>query len=144
LVEKCQEAKKTFFQTAREQKKRHWVEFLEDPGNIWKVAKYLNHNGGSGFTKIPPMNMEQELVSSNEEIASTLLQEFFPAPPVATLDKEDRAASNQLSLEPISEDEVKKAIFKAKSWKAPGVDGLPAVVWQELWPILKYQITALF
>lgn len=45
---------------------------------------------------------------------------------------------------PLEEGEVKQAVFAASPFKAPGNDGLPAVVWQKLWDLLKAHITRLF
>ena len=47
-------------------------------------------------------------------------------------------------MEPLSEAEVHKVIFASNPHKAPGPDDLPAVVWQQLWPVLRHHITALF
>jgi hypothetical protein len=41
-------------------------------------------------------------------------------------------------------EEVKRRIFTAKSWKAPGDDGLPAMVWKQVWPIMKERVLLLF
>ena len=40
-------------------------------------------------------------------------------------------------------DEVKRKIFAAKSWKAPGDDGLPAIVWKQIWPVVKDRVLLL-
>ncbi|PVH90632.1 hypothetical protein DM02DRAFT_664852, partial [Periconia macrospinosa] len=49
-----------------------------------------------------------------------------------------------LSTKPLTEEDVCKAIFAANLFKASGNDEMAAVVWQELWEILKRHIVALY
>ena len=44
----------------------------------------------------------------------------------------------------IAKEDVRLAVFAASSYSAGGIDGLPLVVWQKLWPVLKSQLTQLF
>jgi hypothetical protein len=44
----------------------------------------------------------------------------------------------------LTEEEAHRAVFISSSYKAPGNNGLPAAVWQQLWPVLKEHITRLF
>ncbi|WAO97151.1 Hypothetical protein NCS54_01486500 [Fusarium falciforme] len=41
-------------------------------------------------------------------------------------------------------EEVEEKIMEAKAWKAPGEDGLPAMVWKQLWPVVKERVMHLF
>ena len=52
--------------------------------------------------------------------------------------------TTQLSSTSLTLVEVRTAIFKASPLKGPGDDGLPALVWQKLWPMLQDHIFALF
>jgi hypothetical protein len=40
-------------------------------------------------------------------------------------------------MELITAQEIETALIKISSWKAPELDGLPVVVWQQIWPTIK-------
>jgi hypothetical protein len=44
----------------------------------------------------------------------------------------------------ITLEEVERQLHAAKSWKAPGDDGLPVIVWKQVWPVVKDHVLALF
>ena len=52
--------------------------------------------------------------------------------------------ANQLPMALLFITEVKDAVFENNSRKAPGVDGFPASVWQQLWPIIQNEVYCLF
>ena len=41
-------------------------------------------------------------------------------------------------------EEVEEKVMEAKAWKAPGQDGLPAMVWKQLWSVVKERVLRLF
>lgn len=41
-------------------------------------------------------------------------------------------------------EEVEEKVMEAKGWKAPGEDGLPAMVWKQQWPAVKERVMHLF
>jgi hypothetical protein len=45
---------------------------------------------------------------------------------------------------PLTKEDIRRAIFSTSPHKAPGIDGIPSIVWQELWPVLQDQLLALF
>jgi len=142
--EMAEQFKKRFHDAIRNRRKTHWLEFLAEAENIWTVAKYMNANQSSNFAKIPTIKVGDTLHSSEEDIAHELLREFFPMPPQVIGTFSEGAEREEFPMEPITEDEIKKAVFSSSPHKAPGPDGLPAIVWQQLWPVLKQKITNLF
>ncbi|KAM4058194.1 endonuclease-reverse transcriptase domain-containing protein [Hirsutella rhossiliensis] len=60
------------------------------------------------------------------EQAEELLSTFFPPLPTR--------------IEP---EEIEEKVMAAKPWKAPGEDGLPAIVWKKLWHVVKHRIIPL-
>jgi exonuclease III len=138
---------KDFQQAISVQKTKHWQDFIGEPTNIWKVSKYLDPSKNSLFANISELKADQGLVTSDEDIAKTLIQGFFPTPPpipTSGNQGEETGQPQQLDWEPIPEAEVRRAVFAARPYRAPGRDGLPAIVWQELWDVLKDHITTLF
>lgn len=51
-----------------------------------------------------------------------------------------QSAVEQIEHAPLTVEEVKEAFFRASPFKAPGVDGIPAVVWRELWLVVSRHI----
>jgi hypothetical protein len=41
-------------------------------------------------------------------------------------------------------EKVERKVFATKPWKAPGDDGLPAMVWKQVWPAVKDRVLLLF
>lgn len=83
---------------------------------------------------------------SYEEISETLISNFFPELPRVRSPQIGAAPSFGEPIEhaPLTVEEVKKAFFRAGPFKAPGPDGIPVVVWRELWPVVGKHIHQLF
>ena len=47
-------------------------------------------------------------------------------------------------MPPITIEEVERQLFATKSWKAPGDNRLPAIVWKQTWPVVKHRVLVLF
>jgi hypothetical protein len=76
--------------------------------------------------------------------AEELLSAFFPPLPMEIEDEDPRPQRAAVSMPALTLEEVERRVFAAKSWKAPGDDGLPAMVWKQVWPVVKERVLLLF
>jgi hypothetical protein len=145
LRQRAREAAKEYHNAIRGQKKAHWDSFLEDGANIWQSAKYPSPGGKAMGNKIPPLKRRDRMTTSDKaEQAEELLSVFFTplalpflAAPAGALHPRSQPA--ELTLE-----EVEEKVMAAKACKAPGEDGLPAMVWKQLWPVVGDRVLHLF
>ena len=138
-------AAKQYHDAIRQQKKSHWENFLADHDNIWRAARYLKSGKEAAFGKVPRLTRaDGTRTSSSAEQAEELLTTFFPPLPQHIDEENDRPMRNAVPMPNLTLEEVQRQLMAAKSWKAPGQDGLPMVVWQQIWPVVQNQILALF
>ena len=137
-------AGKAFYAAARRQKRAHWNDFLAEEVNIWKAAKYLQPEARSGFAKIPALQTSDGITTEDDKITVQLIKDFFPPLPQRVQQDDSQQQTQQLPMEPISEQDIYNALLRAKKDKAPGLDGKPTRVWIELWPILRNDLLHLF
>ncbi|KAF5260514.1 hypothetical protein FOXYS1_8829 [Fusarium oxysporum] len=145
LEQKAREAAKEYHDAIRRQKKAHCDSFLEDGANIWQSAKYLSPGGEAMGDKIPPLERRDGTTTSDRaEEAEELLSVFFPPLPAVIADEECRPAQREITMPELTLEEVEEKVMTAKAWKAPGGDGLPALVWKQLWPVVGDRVLHLF
>ncbi|XP_044717870.1 reverse transcriptase (RNA-dependent DNA polymerase) domain-containing protein [Hirsutella rhossiliensis] len=86
--------------------------------NIWRAAKYLKP-------------------------AEELLSTFFPPLPTRIEPEGERPQRQEIAMPDLTLQEIEEKVMAAKPWKAPGEDGLPAIVWKKLWHVVKHRIIPL-
>jgi ribonuclease HI len=144
LEEKARTAKKTFHDACRRQRRAKWDEFLDSSQNIWKAAKYLHPAEGSQFGSIPALETPGGLCTDDSGISKELISQFFSQTAQVEEHNVQTRIPAPLRWEEISNEEIHAAVIRAAPYKAPGPDGLPAIVWKMLWPEVGDHVTALF
>jgi ribonuclease HI len=146
LEQVAKQRRHEFHHAIRKQKKEHWLEFLDQPSNIWTAAKYLDPVATSGFARIASITAANgEHIQDKGRMAKELLENFFPSPPTPQQSTQDSPRRrHQLFSVPLTKDEIYEALTTTSPDRAPGMDGLTTRVWKETWPVLQDQIFALF
>lgn len=136
--------KKIYFHSLRKQKRQHWDDFLDDSTNIWQASKYLADGTSKAiFSTIHILQTTlSETTQENSKIAQTL-EKFFPPLPIYP-QPELRGGLQQLDTVPISEEDVRRAIFASAPLKEPAIDRVPSLVWQKTWPVTKELLVSIF
>lgn len=135
LERRAKQASKEYHDAVRGRKWQHWDDFLAD----------LKAGTGGVGEKVPPLSKaDGTLTTDRQDQAEELLRTFFPPLPAMVEDEPDGPQRTALVMPELTMEEVERKVMAAKPWKAPGDDGLPAMVWKELWPVVKERVLHLF
>ncbi|SCV57408.1 uncharacterized protein FFB14_15142 [Fusarium fujikuroi] len=138
-------AAKQYHDAIRQRKNNHWKEFLADNDNIWKAAKYMKSGDDAAFRKVPQLGRADRIKTTNHrEQAEELLAKFFPPLPDNIEDEGLQHRRAPVTMPDLTLEEVERRLWATKSWKAPGEDGLPAIVWKQIWPSVKHDVLDIF
>ncbi|EAQ87075.1 hypothetical protein CHGG_08328 [Chaetomium globosum CBS 148.51] len=145
LEQRARMAAKEYHDAIRRQKSSHWNDFLADDANIWQATKYLQTGSGTMGDKIPPLvRPDGSITEGKAEQAQELLTAFFPPLSARIEDEGQRPQRAPVHMPDLTMEEIEQKVLSAKPWKAPGEDGLPAMVWRQLWPVVKDRVLHLF
>jgi hypothetical protein len=143
LFEDLRKKRRAWTRAIEKAKAGHWKEFLDSAGegHLWKATAYTPTR--ESYTSIPPLRRETEEITDQAEKAKLLMETFFPrmAQPEDEAHLEQR---EEIPWVPITKEEVHRALQAAKPMKAPGEDGLPTLVWKNLWQWLHEAILRIF
>jgi hypothetical protein len=135
LEDTAKAAAKQYHDAIRQRKNTHWKEFLAGNDNIWKAAKYMKSGDDAVFGKVPRLvTADGAATTSHKEQAEELLAKFFPLLPDNIEDEGSKQQRNPVTMPNLTLEEMERQLWATKSWKAPGEDGLPAIVCQNVSP----------
>jgi hypothetical protein len=78
---------------------------------------------------VPPLTKSNSgKTESKEEQAEELLETFFPLLPESIKAENGQQLRKPLDMPPLTVEEIEQRVIAAGPWKAPGDDGLPAIV----------------
>jgi hypothetical protein len=110
-----------------------------------QAAKYLKPGDETNGDKVPPLKRADGTTTQDKvEQVEELLSVFLPPLPADIEDEGPRPRRREVAMPNLTMEEVEEKVMEAKAWKAPGQDGLPAIVWKELWSVVKEQVLHLF
>ncbi|KJZ68315.1 hypothetical protein HIM_12296 [Hirsutella minnesotensis 3608] len=145
LEQRAKDAAKEYHDNVRKQKKSHWDDFVTDENNIWKVVKYLKPGVNMFDDKVPPLRRADGSITKGKgEQGEELLSTFFPPLPTNIEPEGERPQREEIAMPDLTLQEIEEKVMAAKPWKAPGEDGLPAIVWKKLWHVVKHRVWTLF
>ncbi|KAF5001003.1 hypothetical protein FDECE_11092 [Fusarium decemcellulare] len=145
LETRAKGAAKEYHDAIRRQKKAHWEDSLADGNNIWQAAKYLKSGDEANGDKVPPLKRVVGTTTQDKaEQAEELLNAFFPPLPADIEYEGPRPHRREVVMPSLTMEEAEGKVVDAKAWKAPGEDGLPAMVWKQLWPVVMKRVLHLF
>ncbi|KAJ6114720.1 hypothetical protein N7486_000498 [Penicillium sp. IBT 16267x] len=99
----------------------------------------------AAFGKVPQLlRADGTTTADHKEQAEELLTKFFPPLPKNIDDEGTRPQRAPVEMPAITLEEIERQLLATKSWKAPGDDGLPAIVWKMTWPTVKHRVLELF
>lgn len=97
------------------------------------------------FDKVPQLaKTDGSRTLSTKEQEEELLTSFFPPLPDNIDNGGSQPSRTAVPMPDITMEEIERQLNIAKSWKAPGEDGLPVAVWKQVWPVVKDRVLALF
>ncbi|KAJ3454759.1 hypothetical protein MRS44_013359 [Fusarium solani] len=119
----------------------------ESPEALWKMAKWARNRTiqAPEITPILEHPDTSQMVSDPAEKAEIFKSAFFPSPPEAEIgDIEDATYPDRITMPPITEQGVERAIQEASPLKAPGPDGIPNKALQLAATWIKPHLSAIF
>ena len=132
-----QTIRREYFRLIEKQKKLHWKDFLQDPSNIWKASRFTRM--ASQTAAIPTLVQGVMIAKTDEDKANMLMDTFYPIPPESRPGQKSSQRAGKVAtskvpkeLPPITEEEIRQAIFRFNPKKAPGADEITFEMWRRL------------
>lgn len=136
LTEEYKELRNNYTKILRASKIVSWRKFCTlDNKNPWgKVYKWLK-KGSKSFSVISALQKEDGTFTETvEETVSYLLNALIPNEKII---RSDAPTLGNFPYAPATDKEIEQAIWKSSPKKAPGEDGIFAIIIRKTWPVIK-------
>lgn len=138
-------ARKKHLRTIRSAKMKSWRTFCEDVNmNVWGKAFKWAKKGTR--TSTPPSSILKMDGTETETISETIetFLDTFVQTDQNTMNVTPTRIDDAEAYKPVTEDEVKAAIWRIGPNKSPGLDGINAQILRKAWPTVKHGLTNLY
>ena len=142
LLQEWRTKRRKWTRKLEEVKATDWRDFLDQATSqtVWRATPYMKR--GDSFASLPPIRDGENEVTDNHEKARVLMKTFFP--PTLQPPPECTVPAKEIPWEPITKQEITRTLQRAKKRTAPGEDGIPTMVWSQIWPYISTIVTCIF
>jgi hypothetical protein len=144
----------TYANAIEKSKREHWENFLEgiDQKTVWTAHRYASADTtDGGCTRVPTLKQVRAdgsilTAETNTDKAAMLYSTFFPKPgnEGEAIPAHFQYPTPAFDYQPITDAQIRRAINKLNSFKAPGANGIPNIVWKQCANVLLPYIGPLF
>ena len=146
MHEEYKRARNGYASMIQKAKWEHWEEFFEklDQNTVWTAHRYAAAGPmDGGRARIPKFKAKREdgttwIANTNEEKEKMLFETFFPSrgEGMQGIPDDTHYPTPAFKFKPVTNEQIKRAIIKLSSSKAPGPNSIPNIILKQCIDVL--------